>query len=144
MRRKRIKVRFEECASLVPVFKFDVKGRSVCALVDTGAETTLFNKELIKNINIDYTVVGDSTTFVGMSGEGNKIPIVVSELECKMEQDEFKLDGMLANLNPVAEHFAKIYGDKFYPDVLLGSDNLNKLDAKIDFDKKEMTLLCTP
>lgn len=141
MRRRRIRIPFEECASLVPVIKFNVEGRPVCALVDTGAETTLFNKEFIKSINAECTTVGNSINFVGVSGEGNKTPIVLTELKCEIGDNKFTIDGMLANLNQVSEHFAKIYGDKYYPKVLLGGDNLTNLDAKIDYDKKEVTIL---
>ena len=141
MRRKKIKIPFEHCASAVPVIKIKIKNRIVFVLVDTGAETTLFNKDFIKAIDADYTVIGDSTTFVGMSGEGNKTPVVTTSIECKIEKDKFVLNGMLANLNPVSDHFAKIYGDKYRPDILLGGDNLDKFDAKVDFEKKEIVFL---
>ena len=138
MRRKRIRIPFTECASQIPVVELKMKGKKVIVLVDTGAESTLFDKTFVKDNNLDYVAEDMKMSFVGAGGESGCTPVV--HVSAYMN-GAFKLEGMVSNLSPIAEHFATIYGDRYKPSILLGSDNLDKYDAKLDYEKKEMTLL---
>ena len=137
MRRKKIRIPFTECASQIPVVELKIKGKKVIALVDSGAESTLFDRDFVKSSGIETEAEDMKMSFVSTNGEGKSTQIIhVSPYV----NGAFKLNGMVSNLQPISEHFAMIYGDRYRLSILLGSDNLDKYDAKLDYEKKEMIL----
>ena len=138
MRKKKIKIPFTECESQIPVVELKIKGKKVVALVDTGAETTLFDRNFVKDCNIEFVAEDTKMSFVGTNGEGKSTQIVRVN---PYVNGVFRLTGMVSDLRPISEHFAMMYGNRYYLSILLGSDNLDRFDAKLDYEKREMTLL---
>ena len=137
--KERIKIPFVENKSVVPVVRFTLdSGATGCAVIDTGSESTVFDKDFVlqnkKSFRIEVTE--NKISLVGVM-ENNEAPIVYGTSSVEFAgQPGFKLDmqGMIIPLKNIESNLG------FPPAAIIGSDILNKLGAKLNFKRKTMTL----
>lgn len=138
--RRRVSIPLVEFESNVPVVKLSLGDRDFYALVDSGSESTLMDKNLDGVDGIKKQERDSEMSFVGIQGktEDRKISILRGKFMHKKE--EVKIAGISADLSTIGEHFRKAYNSDITISMLLGCDFLNVYDAVIDFEEHMLFL----
>ena len=120
----------------VPIIEFHIGNGDYYAIVDTGAESTIFDSSLKKSLNVNKNI---EISIVGVSGESEPQKIVSATSKVWMKNDSghiFITDvtGYISDISHLSEHFIPDNEKKI--SAIFGSDMLNNLNAKIDFTKR--------
>ena len=138
---------FIQSKSAIPIVKItSTDGNDIYALVDSGSESTLINKSFKKDypgIIQSWTVIG-KTTMTGFAGEREwvlvqanvKIPMITD----KGEVSTIEFNGYFDDLTTLASHIKKNCGIEWNISILIGSDALRSLKARIDYRKNALIL----
>jgi len=141
MRKTKIVIPFETIPeSDVPIVKFFLDDKPRYAILDSGAESTLFDKSIS---NLLHFMKSEEVSIVGVSGETERANIDIVETRMWMQSNTrqigiLNVQGYINNLSHISEHFLGSDGDKTIS-AILGSDMLNHFDATMDFIKHEVT-----
>ena len=145
--KKKLAITFEKDSRLLPFIKFRIIGADgeYLALVDSGSEATLLDSktadELTDNPNYkEYE--GDSMTLNGLGGsvqegQGKLFSMQISLTDKKEETWNMEIWGARMDM----EHMqcALMMCSSNHPvSMLIGSDTLQRMNAKIDFAKKHL------
>ena len=143
---KRITFPFIESDCKIPVIKFTCdEGHELYALVDTGSEATLLEKEVVK----EYPKFNSETkesgiqSMVGVSGE-TKVPATCAHIRVGVDADGedsgyLEFDGTILCFGDLQESFKKRFGRPIA--LLVGSDFMTRHNAKINMKKRSISLL---
>lgn len=151
MNKVRKTIKFEDCASEVPIVKFILgNGEPAYAVIDTGSEATLFEMNLVlgghkKEFPIHKTK--DKINFVGLQKD-TETPIIKTSPTLRFldsDNDTEYLyvkvdDGMFISLKNLTEHLKDQYGTDMTVFAIIGSDVLNRLNAEVNYKNKEMII----
>jgi len=134
---------FNKCKSDIPLITFSLKegGETYNAIIDSGSELTLFDGSLIRSNENCFSRIpsGDEYNVVGLSD--NK-KIHVSELSTKLllisndnTKETIMVTGIETDLSDLSRAFADAHGKDYKPVVIIGSNELRRLGARIDYVK---------
>lgn len=135
--KERVKVAFEEVNTAVPIVKIRLSNNSEgFAVVDTGSESTVFDKDFVKKSknNFDIKITKEKINLVGVA-QNNETPIIYAATEVFFGNDtmyRFGMKGMVISLANLKDNLG------FVPAAIIGSDLLEALDSKLDFKKRLM------
>lgn len=123
----------------VPIIKFYLDETPRYAVVDTGAESTLFDKSIS---NLLHVIKKEKISIVGVSGETEQSMVEVVETKMWMHNDEkqigiLRVQGYVGDLEHISEHFLSDQDNKKIS-AILGSDMLNYFHADLDFVKHKV------
>lgn len=133
--------------SLIPFVKLiSPNGKDIYALVDSGSESTLINKSFKE----DYPGIIQSSTVIGktkMAGFAGDREITLIQTRAKFpmitdkgEVSAIEFKGYIDDLATLSSHISKVYGIEWSFSILIGSDTLRSLGAKIDYSNKALVL----
>lgn len=140
MRETKIVIPFEPAPeSDVPIVKFYLDDKPRYAIVDTGAESTLFDVSLKKALKIIHS---EEISIVGVSGETQQEKIEKTKTRLWMTNQNghtliIKASGYIHDLSHISSHFLGDECDKRIS-AIFGSDMLNTYNSKIDFINHEI------
>lgn len=146
-RRKQITIRLEKTKSDVPIIKFLIDDKWFWGLVDTGSETTIFSPDIW-----NYLGAGDDATetinLVGFSGEKKqrllRLSSKLSFIDWKDDTYSFMVSGIVSDITVISDHFMKMSEFDHPLSAILGSNFLQMIDAKIDYQNRLMTCYDIP
>lgn len=126
----------------VPIIKFHLDDKPRYAIVDTGAESTLFDSSVRHLLKLVKT---EQISIVGVSDESEQAMIDTVEGKIWMINNDRHLNilnvrGYIHDLSHISNHFLGEDNDKIIS-AILGSDMLNEFNAKIDFIKHEVLFM---
>ena len=137
---------FFESKSLVPFIKFTTEeGKDIFALVDSGSESTLFDRSLMEECPevIKSTVALGTISMVGINGkrettvDGTRLSLPATTVDGR--EGRIGLKAVSDDLSTLSEHVKKVYGSPEKMSLLIGGGALRALHAKIDYAKKVIT-----
>jgi hypothetical protein len=139
---KRIKIPFVKQSPLVPMVRiFLPGGTGGWAIIDTGSESTLLDKEFVKN-NKDYfkfKKTQEKINFVGIDSK-NSHPIINAIGSIAFYQDELivfhKLEAIVSDLSNVISHTKQNFDVE--TSAILGSDFLKENGVEVNFPDKAL------
>ena len=126
--------------SKVPVVKLNLGDREFFALVDTGSESTLMDRELAGVDGIKEQKRDSEMSFVGIQGRTEDRRISILRGKFQYEESEIRIAGISADLSTIGEHFKRSYGSDIAISMLLGCDLLEIYNAVVDFDEHMLYL----
>lgn len=137
----RVSIPFVKYTADVPVVNFRIGDDSLYAIIDTGAEVSLFDEKLKHSLKIVDQI---ESKFVGVSGvtENKVVPILLGELSFPASNGNIfitKILGMTRNMDDISSHYSELIGDDRKISCIIGGDFLARLKAKIDYVKQEIT-----
>lgn len=132
---KKKEINFENVGTEMPVVKLTLNnGVSFTAIIDTGSESTLIDKDFAKENKKEFELIKTrkKISLLGLNGEKDYpmlfVKALVSECDMKFQMIDFSYIG---------NNFEEKYGVK--ASALIGSDVLNQLNAVIDYDNHKVT-----
>lgn len=139
---KQLTIPFKKTKVRIPLVEFSFEGKdNLCAIVDTGSESTIFDAGFLKENDL---LKDDSKkmSLVGLNGEGDELTIYMVNTFISLGKEGKKLpvEGISANLDTINEHIKAKHKEKTVVSVILGNDFLKKYKAKINYKTKELTL----
>lgn len=139
---KQMTVPFRKTKVRIPLVEFSCgESDNLCAIVDTGSESTIFDTKFVKENKL-VTDESKTMTLVGLAGEGDELTIYQINTFLSFTEDRKKLsvEGISADLSSINDHIQKKHKEKTVVSVILGNDFLKKYKAKINYKAKELTL----
>lgn len=137
----RIKFKFINIGTEMPVIKIKtIGGLEFIAIIDTGSESTLIDKTLVKENKKDFKLhkEGLNVNLFGLNGESNYKLLLSS---CCAVNDTGSAELSFQNID--FEYINKNFEDKYHMRIsaLIGSDMLAEYNAVIDYDKQEVEFI---
>ena len=139
MTRNKIVVPFISASdSDVPIIKFHIGATIHYAIIDTGAESTIFNTSLSSMMD---NCKEEEISIVGVAGETTPTTIQHATTRIWMQNNEghvliLVVSGYINDISHLSDHF--LPNENIKIDAILGSDMLNEFQAKINYNKKEI------
>lgn len=123
----------------VPIVEFHISNNTYLGIIDTGAESTLFDSALRRHLFVDNN---SEISIVGVSGEAEPQNIQAANAMIWMSDHDNRLlitnvKGYVNNISHLSSHFLGPDSKRNIA-AIFGSDMLNNLEAHIDFKKKEI------
>ncbi len=147
--KKKLTIAFEKDSRMLPFIKFRINGADgeYLALVDSGSEATLLDSKVANELtdNSYYKEYeADSMIFDGLGGsvqegQGRLFSMRISLTDKKEETWNMEIWGVKIDM----EHMqgALMMCSSNHPvSMLIGSDTLQRMNAKIDFVKKHLEI----
>ena len=129
----------------VPIVEFMLTdGTSLFALVDTGADSCLFDSNFVKTHkkNFVVTCTDSKVELIGVS-TSNSTPVINAEAMMILPEESqpyfCSVSGMVLPLGHLTEHLESV-GEKISVSALIGSDFLIQNGIKLNFETKEMII----
>ena len=143
---KRIIIPLVESSCKLPMIRFDIGGEIHLALIDTGSESTLFDRHTSTNENFVLEETNYVMSLVGLGGETSKKRIISVKARLTICDDsndyrEVEVEGMLTDLTYVSEGIGARFGNELKVAAIIGSDFLTEHCAVIDYKRKELSFL---
>ena len=125
--------------TLVPIIKFKlIGGKEGYGIVDTGSESTAFDLQFVKKNKALFTIETTDKTMnlVGVSHNNDtQVIYATAHITFKESPDaDIKIKGLVLDLS----HITSSIGHS--PAALFGSDTLSKIRAKVNYDRKYLSL----
>lgn len=152
--RKNVAVSFVEESRSLPFIKISIEGveGEKIALVDTGSEITILDRSVVDKMNNRSKIIVRNANEVSLDGVGDhrshgKASTFATFVTMKTEKSEEIsgiIDGVVLDISHTFEAMKQVCGTGD-PVMIIGSDTLDKLKAKIDYKKKMIVfndLLC--
>ena len=139
---KQLTIPFKKTKVRIPIVEFSCAGEDdLCAIVDTGSESTIFDTTFLA----EHNLLKDDTkkmSLVGLNGEGEELTIYHIEQFLSFDDTgkQFPVEGISANLSTINDHIKNKHKEKTTVSVILGNDFLKKYKAKINYKAKGLTL----
>ena len=139
---KKIKIPFYQSESEIPIIEVALgNGTKTLAIVDSGSETTLIDKDFILE-NKNAFKVSKSRDMVSYTGlvSAQKMPAIVADTYvlptgCKKY---LPLHGYVFDMSYVSQSLLEAYN--IDAKILIGSDTLNEYNAELNYEKKELII----
>lgn len=139
---KRIKIPFAKTECVIPMVSITLaNGITTLAVIDSGSESTLIDKGFILRNKKEFTVkASQAAQFVGLTEVTNGVSVKanteisftdITGTRMNIQGDVFDLSKAMKGLE------AEFH---IYPNILLGSDFLQSINAKIDYEKNELVI----
>lgn len=136
-------IKFENTKRNVPIVRFSLGAdKEYYAILDTGSESTLFDMYFIKEEkeNISINIPEEKMSIVGVSSS-NEVPLInVSVPICFEGRAVCTANGLVLDMSHITKEFPESMGNSFKISALFGSDVLDAISAKVDFEKKELII----
>ena len=128
-----IKIPFVDTELGVPVIEFMVGNQKHTAIIDSGSQCTIFRRDIGEKVcNTDLEVV----TLSGSKKIKSSDRLVKTLIEDETGiRHELEINGNYFDDNTMFEQFAS-----YRIDCLIGSDFLNQISAKIDYENKHLVI----
>ena len=128
-----IKIPFVDTELGVPVIEFMVGNKKYTAIIDSGSQCTIFKQNIGEEVcNTDLEVV----TLSGSKKIKSSDRLVKTLIEDETGiRHELEINGNYFDDNTMFEQF-----DSYRIDCLIGSDFLNQISAKIDYENKHLVI----
>lgn len=148
----KIYIPFMESGSKIPLIEFDIDDNQYVALVDTGSESTLFDKSIPESENYKISETDYEMSLVGLSGETGSNRVTVANAIINIKDHYIKgnneytqivtmpVEAMITDLSYVSNGINERYGKHLVVKAILGSDFLKKYGAKIDYRRKQLSI----
>ena len=126
--------------SSIPLIHFLLpNGEEGVALLDSGADSTVFSKKLFEKYPECFCEEAEynSISFVDFTG-GNKSMVVHERylpISFKKDSGQFKVKGLVYDISHISNHFKDVEIS-----ALLGTDTLDKIGAVVDFRNKTVEI----
>lgn len=132
------KISFVECSSGVPIIKFVLSdGTEGYALVDTGSDPTMFDKNFILQHKKSFRLVdGEGITMIGLYAEDKNLD---KHITTTITVGDIKIDipdGMIVDLSIVHDAIKTSDDNPVRIAAIIGCDTLLQYGVSVDFDKK--------
>lgn len=132
------KISFVECSSGVPIIKFVLSdGTEGYALVDTGSDPTMFDKNFILQHKKSFRLVdGAGITMIGLYAEDKNLD---KHITTTITVGDIKIDipdGMIVDLSIVHDAIKTADDNPVRIAAIIGCDTLLQYGVSVDFDKK--------
>lgn len=132
------KISFVECSSGVPIIKFVLSdGTEGYALVDTGSDPTMFDKNFILQHKKSFRLVdGEGITMIGLYAEDKNLD---KHITTTITVGDIKIDipdGMIVDLSIVHDAIKTADDNPVRIAAIIGCDTLLQYGVSVDFDKK--------
>lgn len=139
-----VRTKFEDNPTKVPLVKIGVASTEtpIYALIDTGAEVTLFGQELEQKNLISPVDTEQNISLIGFAGEKDT-SVHIGNLLAQFgdtEQVWITFSGLVSDLSFINKYIQSTYHVDYKVSALLGSDFLTKFKAKINYRTKDLTL----
>ena len=135
---KKYKATFINGLSQVPVIKFTLAdGSEGTALLDTGSELTVFNKDFVKKHRSEFDVktTKEMVEFVGLSAKSS-IPAIHAGADLLFvgrNKKAIRIEGLIMQLDNIVQNLG------YSPSAIIGCDNFVKYGVELNFKEKEMS-----
>ena len=145
-KRKKIKIPFMDSESRIPFVEFFVNGIGYIGLLDTGSESTLFDKSLKGRDGMSCDGTDYNMSLVGLGGETENRRVYnmdtnVSVIDTgKSVHNGIHVTGIVSDLSILSSTLKERYGKDFPVSVVFGGDFLKAYHARIDYRKKILRL----
>ena len=128
-----IKIPFVDTELGVPIIEFMVGNQKHTAIIDSGSQCTIFRRDIGEEVcNTDLEVV----TLSGSKKIKSSDRLVKTLIEDETGiRHELEINGNYFDDNTMFEQF-----DSYRIDCLIGSDFLNQISAKIDYENKHLVI----
>lgn len=128
-----IKIPFVDTKLGVPIIEFMVGNQKHTAIIDSGSQCTIFRQDIGEEIcNTDLEVV----TLSGSKKIKSSGRLVKTLIEDEVGiRHELEINGNYFDDNTMLEQF-----DSYKIDCLIGSDFLNQISAKIDYENNRLVI----
>ena len=128
-----IKIPFVDTELGVPIIEFMVGNQKHTAIIDSGSQCTIFRRDIGEEVcNTDLEVV----TLSGSKKIKSSDRLVKTLIEDEAGiRHELEINGNYFDDNTMLEQF-----DSYKIDCLIGSDFLNQISAKIDYENKHLVI----
>lgn len=139
---KRIRTPFCDIKSEIPIISVTLSnGEKTLALVDSGSETTLIDKDfIVKNRKVfKVSKSKDTGTLTGLNSK-NEYVVVLADTYIQLEgtKQYFPLHGTIYPMDFVVKSLKECYGIE--PKILIGSDTLHEYNAELNYEKRELII----
>lgn len=139
---REIKIPFVKTGSKIPVVSIILEnGDETYALLDSGSESTLIDKDFILDNKSVFKVKRPKAkvSYIGLSNT-SELPVVNAETMVKFgnNDESIKIFGEVFEFKFICSSFKETYNCS--PKILIGSDTLETYNAKIDFENEELIL----
>ena len=134
-------VKYTDEYSLIPLIKFNRNGQDYYALIDTGSESTLIDGSFVESEELDIITSDKTRTLTGLVGKKEE-QINTVQIDCTIDSKDnvvLPVTALLSDLSMIQSYFDKWTGGEVIVPILIGSDTLTKLNAKIDYENKLFT-----
>lgn len=118
-------------------------GQRFRAMIDTGAEMTVFNSTIAKDLGITTKSDGLGLTMVTPGGKASR---TTEEAEANLTVTctdgtpaTMRFNGITSNLSMIDEYYKGQYEEDLSFLMIIGSDTLRKVNAVIDYEKQIVT-----
>lgn len=134
------RIPFKKVKMKVPVIELKRNRKSHYAIIDTGSELTLFDELYKENSHeaeykIDLTGVGGTLTH---SAHRYSVDFVLMDSDKKKLR--YRIDGLCVEDSTLFKDADSLYGEQMHIDIVLGSDMLRKMNAKIDYENNVLVI----
>lgn len=121
----------------VPLIKLRYKDTEFCAILDSGSDATLIDRDFAESLGLEQSSEDISVTYVGFGGTANA-PLSNVNISCSVvdgtESYPVNIDATLSDLSAIQMYFDKWNDEKILVPMLIGSDVLARLESTIDFE----------
>ena len=148
-KKQKIVTKFEEDSRMLPFVQFTVDGKKdkYVALIDSGSEATLLDTKVSDSLrdSVNYRAYKtDNMVFDGLGGsvnetDGNLFSMLITIKTDKNEDWNIPVAGAIMDMTSMQEAFSRAIPDAHIA-MIIGSDSLERMNAKIDYKKKEVVL----
>ena len=139
---RKFKIPFHNSKTEVPIVKFYLdNGYEGFAVIDSGSESTVFDKDIIKQNKKSFTldVTQDKMNLVGVANDQSAVPVVYAKANISFGAVSIEVNGMVVPLTHITQH-CKELGEDIVISAIIGSDTLTKYGVKLNYNKKEMVI----
>lgn len=146
-KRKEIKVGFEESSRMLPFIRIRIEGMDgeKLALVDSGSEITLLDKEIAESLKGKPSFVLHSSAELSLDGVGGQVngktytfAAYVDVVDNSSEKRTFTITGNVSDFSGMRLPLRRVCNAADTV-MIIGSDMLKKMRAKIDFKNGNLT-----
>ena len=126
---------FAECNTKVPVVEIEIDNDKCYAILDTGSESSVFDKEYVKNHKKSFKIelTQKMITLVGVK-ESDFIPVIKASSVAIICGKSCEITGMLVDI----AHLSKNLSVK--PMAILGCDVLTQVGAVLDYKQRKLII----
>lgn len=138
---RRVRVPFVNSSCNIPVVPCSLSNGTVgLAIIDTGSDTSLIDKNFVLNNKSEFKVemTDEKVNFSGLSST-QSMPVVNAQTTIRFHRSK-KNFNLVANVFPMDFVIAMKETYDIAPDILIGSDMLKQLNADINYEKKELVV----
>lgn len=134
-----MKISFLPSKTVIPLVRFKHNGKPFTAMVDSGSEITVVDKDFALKNNIKLKEI-DNEVKLNQLTTNQRNKVVIANVETIMGRSRVNVIGMVMSLNSLSEAFKAQYDEDIKVDILIGSDFLDAKKAKINFEKRTFSM----